>query len=320
MRAALEKSDAIVVLGCGGAVQTVRQATEENGLALPVISTLNSIGHMDTVIPDALWMERCSECGDCVLNETGGICPVTLCAKGLRNGPCGGTRADGTCEADPEKDCAWELIYERLKAMGRLDKMRAIRPPHDWSKTARPRKIVYHSEATQGNDQATNAPPRKPKSPVATFETTVVWERGKEGTVQARNHPALPVAAPPEFGGPEGMWCPEELLVASVAGCLMSTFLYFAERFDVPIKTYSSTSQGTISKTADGLRFTGVEVAIRATVGDEAAREKAAALRLQEKLEKYCPVSAALNCPVRLELTITAAEGNLNQQAEQDRG
>jgi ferredoxin len=155
MSAVLRRADAVVVLGCGGAVQTVRQATEERGLVLPIVSTLNSMGHMDTIIPDALWMERCSECGDCVLNETGGICPVTLCAKGLRNGPCGGTRADGKCEADPEKDCAWHLIYERLKALGQLEKMRTIRPPRDWSKTARPRKIVYRpvSEAMRGAEQ-----------------------------------------------------------------------------------------------------------------------------------------------------------------------
>jgi len=143
MSAALQQSNAVVVLGCGGAVQTVRQATEERGLVRPIISTLNSMGHMDTLIPDALWMERCSECGDCILNETGGICPMTLCAKGLRNGPCGGTRDDGKCEADPEKDCAWELIYERLKALGQMEKMQAIHSPHDWSKTARPRTVVY---------------------------------------------------------------------------------------------------------------------------------------------------------------------------------
>lgn len=73
--------EAIVVLGCGGAVQTVRQATEEYGLIKGVISALNSVGHMDTVVPDTVWIERCVECGDCVLNETGGLCPVTLCAK-----------------------------------------------------------------------------------------------------------------------------------------------------------------------------------------------------------------------------------------------
>ena len=155
-----------------------------------------------------------------------------------------------------------------------------------------------------------NSPGRKPDGPMATFETSAVWEQGKEGTVRARGNPVLAVAAPPEFGGPQGMWCPEDLLVASVGGCLMSTFLYFAERFSIPIEGYSSTSRGTIGKTADGLRFTGLDVAIRVTIADGAARERAASLRLQEKLEKYCPVSAALNCPVRLDLSILPPTGS----------
>jgi len=149
IREELIRADAVVVLGCGGAVQTVRQATEEFGLVKPVVSALNSIGHMDTLVPDALWMERCSECGDCMLNETGGICPITLCAKGLVNGPCGGTRDDGKCEADPEKDCAWQLIYERLEALGQLENMRRIRPPKNWSKMAKPRQIVRNAEGVQ---------------------------------------------------------------------------------------------------------------------------------------------------------------------------
>jgi ferredoxin len=146
---ALSTADALVVLGCGGAVQTVRQATEEFGLTRPVVSALNSIGHMDTLVPDALWMERCSECGDCMLNETGGICPITLCAKGLVNGPCGGTREEGKCEADPEKDCAWHLIYERLKALGQVDTMRRVRSAKDWSRMAKPRRITRIADSRQ---------------------------------------------------------------------------------------------------------------------------------------------------------------------------
>jgi ferredoxin len=145
-QATLQQCDCIVVLGCGGAVQTVRQATEEYDLIKPVVSALNSVGHMDTVVPDALWVERCSECGDCMLNETGGICPITLCAKGLVHGPCGGSQ-DGKCEADRERDCAWMLIYDRLRALGELDNMRKIREPRDYSKANRPRKIVHTPSA-----------------------------------------------------------------------------------------------------------------------------------------------------------------------------
>lgn len=147
LRAEMEGADAMVVLGCGGAVQTVRQLTEEYGLVTPVVAALNSIGHMDTLVQDALWMERCASCGDCMLNETGGICPVTLCAKALVNGPCGGTRDDGTCEANPEQPCAWQLIYDRLKALGQLDKLRQTRPPKNWGKMGKPRRIVRDPEA-----------------------------------------------------------------------------------------------------------------------------------------------------------------------------
>ena len=142
----LVEVEALVILGCGGAAQTVRQVTEEYGLVKPVVAALNSMGHMDTLVPDALWMERCSSCGDCMLNETAGICPITLCAKGLVNGPCGGTRDDGTCEADPEKDCAWKLIYDRLKALGQLDNLRRMRPPKNWGRMNKPRRIRWDSE------------------------------------------------------------------------------------------------------------------------------------------------------------------------------
>jgi len=140
---------------------------------------------------------------------------------------------------------------------------------------------------------------------VHVFETEVVWQRGKECRVEARENPALAVATPPEFGGPEGVWAPEELFVASVGSCLLSTFLHFAERFELPFSSYSSASKGTVEKTPQGLRFTGIDVSISVSVPSQKAVKKAAALRLKEKLEKYCPVSASLGCPVRLALEVT---------------
>ena len=136
------------------------------------------------------------------------------------------------------------------------------------------------------------------------FETKTVWQRGREFRVSARENPDLVAATPPAFGGPEGVWSPEEFLVASVGGCLLSTLLYFAYRFDVPFDSCSSTSRGIVAKTSEGLRFTGLDVSIVVTVPDERAAEKAQSLRLKEKLEKYCPISASLNCPVRLALDI----------------
>lgn len=136
----LRQSDAVLVLGCGGAAQVTRQATEEMGFTIPVKIALDSVGHMDTVVAGAYALEQCQECGECVLNETGGICPVTKCAKSLLNGPCGGAE-NGKCEVDPDRDCAWILIYNRLKALGELDSLRAYKQPKDQKKAAKPRSL-----------------------------------------------------------------------------------------------------------------------------------------------------------------------------------
>ena len=138
-----------------------------------------------------------------------------------------------------------------------------------------------------------------------TFQTETVWRHERECRVSARDNPDLTVATPPEFGGPEGMWSPEELFVASVGSCLLSTFLYFAYRFELAFESYSSTSTGTMEKTSQGFRFTGIDVVIAVTVSDDKATKKAFSLRLKEKMEKYCPVSASLDCPVRLVLELS---------------
>jgi hypothetical protein len=80
------------------------------------------------------------QCGECLLGQFAGICPMTQCAKGLLNGPCGGA-SNGKCEADPTRDCAWELIYGRLKKLGALETIKQFVPPKDYSKMARPRNI-----------------------------------------------------------------------------------------------------------------------------------------------------------------------------------
>lgn len=139
-REKMQEAEALIVLGCGGAVQITRQVTEEYGLTLPVKTGLNSIGHMDTIVAGEIALEQCQECGDCILNDTGGICPVTKCAKSLLNGPCGGSE-NGKCEVDPERDCAWVLIYNRMSALGELDRLRRFVAAKDYSKAAKPRKL-----------------------------------------------------------------------------------------------------------------------------------------------------------------------------------
>ena len=91
-----------------------------------------------------VWEERCQACGNCILEKTGGICPVARCAKQLLNGPCGGS-SKGKCEIKRETDCAWQLIYDRLKALGQLHKLEEIIPAKRWgveSRDSGPRRIV----------------------------------------------------------------------------------------------------------------------------------------------------------------------------------
>lgn len=108
-----ESPEAVVSLACGSGCQTVAELCPQP--VYPANDTL-FVGQTERV---GIFREMCRTCGSCVLGETGGICPVTKCAKSLVNGPCGGQR-NGKCEVNPENDCAWVLIYERLKAQGRL--------------------------------------------------------------------------------------------------------------------------------------------------------------------------------------------------------
>ena len=128
--------EAILSMGCGAGVQTIAEIFEEK----PVFPALNTtfIGMPEG---EGVWVEKCGACGDCMLYWTGGICPVVRCAKGLLNGPCGGTRRGGKCEIDPEKDCAWVLIYQRLEKQGRLDLMRKYYEPKNYRAVQRPGRI-----------------------------------------------------------------------------------------------------------------------------------------------------------------------------------
>jgi ferredoxin len=120
-------TDIIVSLACGAGVQTLADVFGH----LPVVPALNTtfLGALDA---QGVWREKCQGCGDCVLASTAGICPVARCAKRLLNGPCGGS-SNGKCEIGGDMDCAWQLIIDRLKAMGRLDEYGKIFPCKDWS-------------------------------------------------------------------------------------------------------------------------------------------------------------------------------------------
>ncbi|MFW6126081.1 MAG: methylenetetrahydrofolate reductase C-terminal domain-containing protein [Chloroflexota bacterium] len=123
----VEAADSVLVITCGLGVQAVAAAV--NKVCHPGCDTVNLGGSRGE------WRgnERCLECGECLLDYTGGICPLTACTKSLTNGACGGA-ANGKCELDPDRDCGWELIYHRLKEKNQLDKLKVFVPPKDWAR------------------------------------------------------------------------------------------------------------------------------------------------------------------------------------------
>jgi len=131
---AIEDASCILAMPCALGVHRI--SSYINCPVIPALDTL-FIGVEDT---PGYFREVCAQCGQCVLGETAGICPITACHKGLVNGPCGGTN-NGKCEVDKEKDCAWTLIYERLRDQGRLDLMRKYHPPKNFQVVAKPRTV-----------------------------------------------------------------------------------------------------------------------------------------------------------------------------------
>ena len=130
-RLQVEEADALLVLACGAGVQSISAGTDRQ-----VIGALNSL-FLGNIRRFGHYEEKCSLCGECILNETAGICPVTTCAKGLLNGPCGGME-DGHCEVDPQIDCAWHMIFERLKKQGRPGVFARSVPAKNWGRVRKP--------------------------------------------------------------------------------------------------------------------------------------------------------------------------------------
>ena len=111
----IEAADVVLVFSCGVGVQTIAEYLEDkkvyaacDTIRLPGFQGVTTLEH------------NCDQCGECYLNLTGGICPITACSKSLVNGQCGGTK-NGKCEVDPDMECGWERIYRRLEEIGRLD-------------------------------------------------------------------------------------------------------------------------------------------------------------------------------------------------------
>jgi ferredoxin len=134
--------DAILSLGCGAGVQAVAEMFSE----IPVLPALNT-AFLGETRDQGYWVENCLGCGDCMLDDFGGVCPLARCSKQLLNGPCGGSR-EGKCEINPEVPCAWQAIIDRLDRFGALDRLEQIYPPKDWSRKqgGGPRRIIREDQ------------------------------------------------------------------------------------------------------------------------------------------------------------------------------
>lgn len=133
----LRDAQAVLVLACGLGVQSVKDCDRLGLAVIPACNTLCG------AVMDAAgnFLEKCSMCGECVLDMTCGICPVTLCPKGILNGPCGGMNK-GKCEVDSDKDCAWVLIYKEFEKKNNLENFRKIQPPKNHKKSIKPRRLI----------------------------------------------------------------------------------------------------------------------------------------------------------------------------------
>jgi ferredoxin len=127
----IEDLDVIVSLACGAGVQHVAEAAARLQRPVQVVPAVNTT-FLGAALEQGVWAERCQGCGDCVLEITGGICPIARCSKSLLNGPCGGS-SGGKCEIDAEVDCGWQLIYDRLSALGKLENITRVLPIRNWS-------------------------------------------------------------------------------------------------------------------------------------------------------------------------------------------
>ena len=126
VQALLPEVDAVLSMACGAGVNFMA----ETYLGKPVYPALNTT-FVGGSKKEGYYVERCQTCGDCKLYYTAGICPIARCSKSLLNGPCGGS-TKGKCEINPEVDCAWQLIIDRLKSLNQMDRYEDFMGANDW--------------------------------------------------------------------------------------------------------------------------------------------------------------------------------------------
>ena len=132
----LDRANKILVLACGNGVQTISEIIENTDvIAGNDTLFLGEIKHANE------FEKRCTMCGECIQDLFGGLCPISRCPKNMQNGPCGGS-VNGKCEVDSNLDCVWDLIYKRLKKKGKLELLKIIQEPKDWSKSTETRRIL----------------------------------------------------------------------------------------------------------------------------------------------------------------------------------
>ncbi len=138
IRNVIDQYDAVLSLACGVGVQFAAEKYHSTPL-LPGVNTC----FLGANEQRGMWTERCQACGSCILARTGGICPISRCAKRVMNGPCGGS-GNGKCEINKDLDCAWQLIIDRLRDLDRLDDYEIVAPIKDWSteRSGGPRTVV----------------------------------------------------------------------------------------------------------------------------------------------------------------------------------
>jgi hypothetical protein len=133
-----KENDCVLSLACGVGPQTIVEFYPDTVVVPGINTTFYGMPK-----EQGFFVEFCGGCGNCVLDKTAGICPIVRCSKSMLNGPCGGSQ-NGKCEVASEIDCAWQLIYDRLSAQGKLDFMDEILPPKDWTsaRDGGPRKMM----------------------------------------------------------------------------------------------------------------------------------------------------------------------------------
>jgi ferredoxin len=163
----LGEYDAVLSLGCGVGVQVMAERYTKTRI-LPGLDT----NFMGAPTEPGVWEERCVGCGNCVLEYTGGLCPITRCPKQLMNGPCGGSE-NGMCEVDTSIPCVWSMIWDNSENLDLMDMLMEVQPPKDWSASRGGglRRVVVRDDLHQPSNFGTDGPPSTESVETETADT-----------------------------------------------------------------------------------------------------------------------------------------------------